>query len=350
MPHPEMSTQTRLIALLFLLVAVFAVILGLLRLNQKDESERYIREVTAERTALSERLLDLTGQTLRNFADDYSNWGEMFQFVDKPDPAWAAVNIDASLANFNAHAAWVLCADGRQAHGAIRKLDPSLRTLPLPARDLLPVLQRVKFAHFFLHTPSGLLEIRTAPIQPSEDTARLTPPHGWFLVARLWDEDFQRNLSQVLESDLTLLEPGATTPPPKSDYITLQRPLPGWSGHPVATLQLLYHLRGASQLERDNFYELILFLGFGAIVIAAATLGVSLWVLSPLRRLELSLAENSILPSAAWRRNPTSSADSPSSPRPRSTIARPSSARSTTAAASKPRSAKARRSCASRAN
>ncbi|HLP24972.1 MAG TPA: CHASE4 domain-containing protein, partial [Acidobacteriota bacterium] len=208
-----MNTQTRLVALLCLVLAVFALSVGLLRRFQAQETADHIERVAIERNTLNDRLLDLTGRSLRDFTNDYSVWGEMFQFVDTADLTWATVNIDPSLATFNAHAAWVLSQDGKLIYGAVRKLDPALAKPPFDAAEMLPYLRRVRFGHFFLRTAAGVLEVRTAPIHTSEDIERQGPAHGWFLVARWWNDEHQHTLQQFLESDVRIDPADSETPP-----------------------------------------------------------------------------------------------------------------------------------------
>ncbi|MBI2514109.1 MAG: hypothetical protein HYV96_19220 [Opitutae bacterium] len=291
-----MNTQTRLVALLGLLLAVFALSIGLLRQFQKHEAAESLERIAAERNELNDHLLDLTGRSLRDFANDYSMWGEMYQFVDSADPTWATVNIDASLVTFSSHAAWVFGVDGKLIYGSVRKLDATLKTPPFAPAELLPYLRRAKLGHFFLRSPAGILEIRTAPIQPSEDIERTTPAHGWFIVARLWDDEYQHSLQQFLESDVSLDAPHSTPPAPRDNIVLTERPLLDWTGRPVAMLRTFYRVPGVEAVNLSNHYELFLFLGFGVVVIAAAVAGVSRWVVRPLLRLEQSLAENSPAP------------------------------------------------------
>lgn len=299
-----MNTQTRLAALLCLLLAVFGLSIVLLRQFQAREADESLARLAGERNELNDRLLELTGRSLRDFATDYSVWGEMYQFVDRPDPTWGTVNIDSSLVTFNAHAAWVLTADGKLVYGATRNLSEALKQPPFTPVDLLPYLQRVKFGHFFLRVAAGVLEFRTAPIQPSEDLARVTNPHGWLIVARLWDDDQQHNLETILESQVRLDAPDSPTPARHPDVILTQRPLLDWNGQPVGILRSYYRGRGAEAVMLSNNYELALFLGFGLIVITTIVIGISRWVIRPLRSLERSLAENSSAPLAALAQQP----------------------------------------------
>lgn len=291
-----MNTQTRLVALLCLVLAVFALSVGLLRRFQAQETADHIERVAIERNTLNDRLLDLTGRSLRDFTNDYSVWGEMFQFVDTADLTWATVNIDPSLATFNAHAAWVLSQDGKLIYGAVRKLDPALAKPPFDAAEMLPYLRRVRFGHFFLRTAAGVLEVRTAPIHTSEDIERQGPAHGWFLVARWWNDEHQHTLQQFLESDVRIDPADSPTPPRPANVVLTQRPLVDWAGRPIATLRTLYRVRGAEAVQLSNAYELFLFVAFGALIIVAAVIGVSRWVVRPLRKLEQSLAADSPAP------------------------------------------------------
>lgn len=286
-----MKTQTRLIALLGLLVVVFAACVGLLRLSHRAETEERITEEREERSDLLDRLLALSGSSLESFAADYSNWGEMLEFVKHPTPHWAEVNIDASMPNFRTDGAWVFGPDFRQIYGTVRGLPAEFRTLPLRIDDLRAEFQRAHFLHFFAETPKGLLEFRVAPIQPSEDVQRTSEPQGWFIVARDWDGVHRKELSRILHTEISLTSPGTVTPPPPADEIELTRPLRDWRGRTVQILRTRNVVRGIETIELQNDYEMLLLFGFGLTVIVATTIALSRWVVTPLRRIERSLVE-----------------------------------------------------------
>lgn len=291
------STQTRLFLLLGLLVAGFTTSAWLLRRSHAREAANLLHNLTEERQGLESRLLDLNGQSLCSFADDYSFWGEMVTFVRTGDAEWARINIRESLDNFGAHAAWVLRVDGTPVYGVVRELDAGLQKLPVSAGLLLPELVRRRFAHFFVQTSSGLLEVRAAPVQPSEDSDRSTPPQGWFLAARRWDEAFLDLLRQTLNCEVELHAPDvvdATDPDPTS--ITLHHELSSWQGRPEMILHTRYHPAVLRLLVEENRGEMMLFLGFGVATVLAIGLSLGAWVIRPLRALERSLAGGTAAP------------------------------------------------------
>lgn len=301
-----MSTRTRLIALLAFIFATFALGVALLHQSHRGKAAAMLATLRAERSALFNRLLDLTGQTLMNFANDYSYWDELLEFVSRPDLVWARLNLDASLPTFNAHALWVLRPDGTVVYAASRELAASLPAPPLPPSALMSRLTADKFVHFFAATADGVLEIRTAPIQPSFDSARATTPAGWFLVARRWDEAHLANLRATFGGELFLYTTAPVAAPPATATagVHLERSLPGWDDRAVGILHSRYNPPPLEFLLEENRSEMVLFVGCGLAVVAVLLAGVSRWVLIPLARLEQSLAGASPAPLADLRRDP----------------------------------------------
>lgn len=284
-----MTIRTRLALLLVCLVAIFGLAAAGLRLAHRSEAEQILRSLRTERSDLLDRLLALTGQTLRNFANDYSLWDEMAAFVQSGDAAWAAINIDASLPTFNAAAAWVARPDGSVLYGA--QVDASAPLSPPPVGDpaFLDLLRREKMLHFFQNSPIGLVELRVAPILPSDDIQRRQEPQGWFIVARRWDESYLLRLSDTLQSHVTLAPTVDATQVIAPTLIHLERTLADWRNQPARTLQVEYESPPLARLIAGNEEEAYLLYAFGVVVIVVLVITLSYWVIRPLNQLARSL-------------------------------------------------------------
>ena len=287
------TTQTRLIALLCLIVAVFGGAYWALRNAHINEAERMVTNLRADRTDLVHNLLDLTGESLKNFASDYSYWDDMVQFVRTADAEWGRANLEVSLTTFHANGAWVLCPDGRQIYGTVRGLDASLAKLPVDANALVAVLRQEKFVHFFATTTAGLIEFRCAPVQPTADAARQSPPQGWLIVARLWDDAYVASLQRILEGVVTIDQPAQPVPTTSPMTVRIIRTLRDFQGRNVGLLRSDYDPKALALLVRDNENDKFFFGLFGVFLIGFITFSVSRWVLQPLARLEKSLETRS---------------------------------------------------------
>jgi len=285
-----MTIRTRFILLIGGLLAAFTTGALLLRHSHREEAEAVLESLRRERSDLLDRHLHLAGQPLRTFAEDYGQWDEMTAFVARPDPAWAKVNLEASLANFQAHAAWVLRPDGSTLYGVEIMGEPALREFPLRDPRFVAQLRAGRTLHFHERVATGVLELRTAPVLASADSERKGEPRGWLVVARLWNAPFVERLGDTLQSRAVLTGQGVATP--LASRIHLDREFSGWDGARVATLHLDYEPRALVDLLGSNDAELYVYCGLGAAVLVLIFLGVYFWVLTPLRRFTQSLEDH----------------------------------------------------------
>ncbi len=283
-----MSIKLRFALLLGMLLLIFLSCLTFIRLLEKERLTEELANSQRDATGMLARWLDLNGSSLRQFVEDYSRWDELGKFIEARDPAWAEINLRQSLASFDIYDTWVFTLDGAVAYQA----NPD-GTTPLPAdpRQFREILEQTPFAHYFIAHPNGLLEIRTAPIQPSADTARNTPPLGWFVAARLWDKAHLQSLGSLTESTLRLAAPHESqTPATPDSNLTLLRPLNNWRGETVALLSLSRDMPAITTRLRTDAFEARVFILFGLLVMAALALSLHVWVLRPLNAISDSLA------------------------------------------------------------
>ncbi len=288
-----MTIRSRLVLLLIGLVIIFGFSVAGLRLSHRGESARIQESMRAERHRLLDRILDLTGRTLASFASEYSLWDEMVRYVEKRDTDWAAINIDPSLANFDAQGAWIAGPDTSLLYSIF---DPDTGPLPAPPFNqpgFIDVLRREKSLHYFQQTERGLMEVRTGAILPSADIKRTQTPRGWFLVARLWNDTQLQRLGEALQGQAVLVAPEEGASAPSDTMITLERPFVGWDGQIVRKLRIEHDSPALALLSDSNREEIVLFLGFGALLILVTILTLTHQVLRPLQHLTVSLETDS---------------------------------------------------------
>jgi signal transduction histidine kinase len=288
-----MSTQTRLLLLFCVLLSAFAATVWLHHRSHVKEAEAMIENMAAERGELLDRILELNGLGLRNFAYDYSYWDELVAFVEDPKPDWAKVNLDESLRTFDLHGVWILRPEGEVLYSVERGGAPSLKGVPTDKRGIIRKIESDRFAHFFLSTPSGVFEFRSAPIQPSADAARTTAPRGWLVASRRWDDKYLADLGKTLRSEITVQAADQDFTKRDTDKVSLTRELKDHNGRTVASLHAKYLPEPIELLKDENRGEQALFLAFGAVILVGTLVGVGRWVIVPLRNLERSLAGSS---------------------------------------------------------
>lgn len=293
-----MTLTTRFNLLLAALCLVLAT--GLIRLwvYERREFHAMIEQAQRQRQELLDRLVELRGLSLKQFADDYSLWDETVDFLaaETPDPEWARVNLAQSLDSFDIQALWVLRRDGELFH----YIDPEnapMRDLPrLP--DLIGQLQRDKHIHFFQTAGGRIWEVRGAVVTASDDRTRAQPPAGFLLVGRIWGPDQLAGLAEILSGRPTLsLEPHdhpRTRGHRDTTTIHLHHNLTDWRGRPVAVLQVDYDITDVILLSELDAWESVIFFFYGALAIVLVVYFTRRWVLRPLDRIGTSLSSGDL--------------------------------------------------------
>ncbi|MEO5958339.1 MAG: CHASE4 domain-containing protein, partial [Opitutaceae bacterium] len=293
MPDPLAARNHLSVKFALLVAAIFGVALAALLLVQRTQRQSLaglLESETRERSGMMTRIVELTGQSLRDFTYDYAQWDDMVTFVAAPRREWAAINLDASLKNFNLAAAWVLRVDGSVVYATRgEKPQEAPPELPVAEAGLRSVLTAGKPASFFVSRPEGLFELCFAPVQPSSDTTRQTTPRGWLVAARLWGDAQLRLIADVVQCETELVPPGRDLPASLPNQIGLHYALRGPDGTLAANL--LYTLR-SHELEIVSRHQRIEFGLFAGTFVFAAIVAVGfvfLWIVRPLQALGHSL-------------------------------------------------------------
>lgn len=290
-----MSIKLRFALLLGLLLLIFLGCLASLRLLEKQQLTEALASSQRDATGQLERWLELHGASLRQFVEDYSRWDDMIAFVKTPNPDWADVNLRQSLANFNVQDVWVFSADGNVLYQAHQN-----ETVPLPLdpSQWRQLVADTAYPHFFIAHAGGAREIRAAPIQPTADTHRTTPPQGWLVSSRLWNQDHLATLGNLTESTLRFTAPDHTAKDTSKSHLTLIRPLNDWRGQTIHMLYVTRDMPAIAQRLKTDVFEARVFIMFGLLVMGALALSLHGWVLKPLNTIGDSLARQDAAPLA----------------------------------------------------
>ncbi|MFN8643001.1 MAG: histidine kinase dimerization/phospho-acceptor domain-containing protein [Candidatus Binatia bacterium] len=297
-----MRIHTRLIILLLASLALSAVVLAVLRGASARVAIGVLETQLAETARHFDAVLALERAPIENTVFDNTFWDAMVTFVHDPDPAWAEENIQGALPVFGIQGAWVFDTDFRQVY-AMPAEAPELA--PPPVASLRLATARDPFAHFYGRDDAGAMrELFSAPIQPSDDDARATPPRGWLVVARTIDTAYLRRLMAATGTTVTLAPGAATIPANRVDVagsgVEVFTALRGADGAPVALLQARGTNPGLPVLDDALKTYNRLYLLFAVANLALLGAFVVVWVRNPLQRISDSLDRQDLAPAARY--------------------------------------------------
>jgi PAS domain S-box-containing protein len=290
-------TQTKFLLFIGTLVLLFLINLALLWRSQKNLEMQFFKESRGEKISQLNRIISLSGRRLEILTHDYSWWDEMISFVNDPDTLWAQENLLTGLETFHAEAAWVFDIDGNLVYSIAPE------NVGVDEASTITAIIRKSFTgdpfnHFFIHATSGLIEVRTAPLQPTSDQLRISPPQGYFTAADVWDDEYIRGLSSSLEAETELVGARGGSQPDTEivpisvlGEIAFYYPLVGQDGEEVAELfckysSPLYDI--IDSFRKNLIYNISI---FAAAIMFLLSFSLMRWINRPLRDIMVILRD-----------------------------------------------------------
>ncbi len=284
--------QTKLSLLVGLVILLFVAGMFILYFSENGKVLDILENRREEKRALVKELASLYSEPSRTLAYDYSFWDELVSFVDRPDIAWAQENIDVGMETFKSTTVWVynLNAGVIYAAASDKNYHPLLHDTILDA-TITAAFSRNWFSHFFYASDMGVLEVFTAPIQPSADNSRETPPFGFFVVGKILDEQYLQKIADVADLSIAIVPPDTALADSEPGAIIFAEPLPGVEGETVAVL----HCRGDNPLyatyTRASYVSIIVLLVLGCTIFSLLVVSLHIWLSRPLNKISTALEE-----------------------------------------------------------
>jgi signal transduction histidine kinase len=213
-------------------VAAIFLILFLILISYKNKQEKYIIDSSQEQyTGDINSLFNLKSSAMIKTVYDYTYWDEFVTAIEKNDTSWFNGNIDFSSEVYDID---FTCIYNKQFEVVHEKYISDSVSRNFIDREVLTNLYKTRFAHFFLTTPRGIVEVCAASVHPTSDPEKnKTEPSGYLLVAREFDHKFITELSEITASkiDITFSDPGVE----KNRFvIQTKQNLAGWNGDHIS--------------------------------------------------------------------------------------------------------------------
>lgn len=293
-----MKVQTKIILLLFLIFVLFLMGFLAVRYGEQNRQQTLIRNRIHERNTLFDKIVKLEGASLEVFAFDVTRSDDLVNFVKTGNRTVVQPYIDSLLLTFNVQAVWIFSRNFSPIYET-SLLEPPPKLFTELADNIISWLTIRQFCHFFINTPRGIMEIRTAPIQPTSDVERKTPPQGYLFAGRLWSKEFIDELSDLTESTMQLLPIKTGEKPPEEAYLyeydaqkgyfTFTRILSGADKNPLIRVNITSTARAEREFTTSTTRQFILLLIFAGVILVIITTALVVWINRPLKLLSKSL-------------------------------------------------------------
>jgi PAS domain S-box-containing protein len=291
-----MKIQTKITLLISAVAIIFIIGIILFKTSEDEKISNLYKERKKEIVASFNRTIESAGKSLAIYAYDYTIWDEMIDFVNKPDSTWAYLNIFTTIPSFDVQFAWVYNENLTLIYSA-NTLEQSAKQYFILTKEMSrEIFKNGYFCQFYLMTEKGLLEIRGAPVQPSNDLKRETKPQGYLFVGRLLTEKYLKDISVQTSAKVIFKETDREALLKNAEYdknfnVNITIPLKGWDGKPVVWLSLSRYIITAKNLDNFLKNQVLYSLGFAVLVLVIVSISLFTVVGKPLKTISKSLEE-----------------------------------------------------------
>lgn len=220
---------------------------------------------------------------------DYTYWDDFVSAIENvPDSAWLEENITTILSSYNYN--YVAVYDSSK-NIIFEKSSNNFKNI-IP-KATLNVLSLKHLLNFHLADSVGIFDIAAASVHPSSDIERThTKPSGYLYVAKYWDTDYIRSVSEITRASISRSYDSSSVKS-KGDLLAKYN-LTGWEGMVVGSVWLnrkdpVYDFYNKSWITL--FFVLILTI-FSIWFILRHSL--RKWVIKPLKSIESILKTESL--------------------------------------------------------
>jgi signal transduction histidine kinase len=295
-----MKVQTKITLLIVLVVASFMAGLWGFRVYDKSKFRQITAERAEERNRSFDAFLEKDGEPLATLAEYDSSWDDMVQAIQAGNKKWFEDNENAlKLEGYRAHAVWIYRPDATRVYHFSLITPTEDSELPIPREAFTKLFAAGPYAHFFVKTSRGIMELRGATVHSAKDLRHETP-RGFYFVGRLWNEPTLQQMSMFSNNSITLADAGDQAKPGRNDEpngsIVFSRPLKGWDGSPIAQLIVRNESSVVRQLNRSNERLILLLFVFALVLLLLIYTSLVRWVSQPLRLIMESLKRNNPKP------------------------------------------------------
>lgn len=184
-----------------LILLITIILLVSVWFGKKTEEERHIAQ---EQVSVFERyhaVLALEKTLIKKIVFDYSIWDEMVDFAHNPDLAWSKDNLEPMIETFNVSYIYVYTTEKKLVY----HFNPNTHPLYTPNLNALST-QTPQFKEFFEFHDGKCIQFFLAPIHGYLDAKREGKPLGFFVVGRILDEAFFKNMEKITLGQSLLVE------------------------------------------------------------------------------------------------------------------------------------------------
>jgi signal transduction histidine kinase/CheY-like chemotaxis protein len=260
-----MKIRHRIVLILVLGLAACIVLSVVFKLVVNNKRKNLLTKQYEDTRNISvPKALEINYADIKSHSYDYTAWDQMVNYIQTKDSTWAKEELDNSLYSYQINVIWVLDSNLKQIYYSTKNQEKDTVRLGFFNAALKEKLSQSYFQNFFIRSSGRLYELHIAPIQPTRDIKRESPPHGYLILGKSVDASYIAALHKIApEISFTLKNDIAVRTPVfniKNSDIKYDLSLNSITGETLGVIQIERNFSSLTEFNNSINYYLLCFI------------------------------------------------------------------------------------------
>jgi len=246
----SLNTYYRLLALIIGTSALFFILYASLYFYTSKQEKAVYKSALMEYRNEVNSIFNLNSKTHTASIVDVTFWDEMVDFVKTKDKKWYKDYIETQFSTYEADYIGIYDLQNNCLSKTASTRFKSVNFIPV---EVFAQLYKQRLNRFYLSIPEGIIEVFGATIHPSNDPKKdKHKPSGYFIMARLLDKEFIKNLEAISSSKISIV-PKDFLQEKNKNLIALSLDLNNWKNENIVDL----HFERSFNLNFNNTKQIL---------------------------------------------------------------------------------------------
>ncbi|RZK13347.1 MAG: hypothetical protein EOO43_18020, partial [Flavobacterium sp.] len=230
----SLNTYYRLLVLIIGTSALFFILYASLYFYTSKQEKTVYKSTLSEYRNEINSIFQLNSRSHDSWNYYVSYWDELVAYTKTKDPEWYKEFIESEFEAYEVDFIGIFDLKNQLISKTATRKVKSKYFIP---KEAFQTLHQKRVMKFYLKVPEGIAEVFGATIHPTDDPKRNKyPPSGYFIMMRLVDKDFIKNLEEITSSAITL-GPKDELPNENRNLVSVNLDLNDWKNDTIADLQ-----------------------------------------------------------------------------------------------------------------
>lgn len=293
----KMKTTTQIYLLQSLIILAFIIIMVIWRVASENRQRLFIQSTAHFNQRIVDQVFTMDEEVFLRPLRDNSEWDNTIDYIKNPTTDFEEECFNTLLPTFSINHIWVFNPSGKRIYYVGDTTGDALQSV-FPDDMVVRLLsQKTPFCHFFIKEKNQIYEIFGATIVPTLDANHISPPQGFLLFAKTWNNAVLNHLTKLTGTIVTL-KTGREEDSGRNSIagVVYDRELKNYDNVTVARVVFNMSMPYLNEWRADTRVITIAIILIGVLFLLAIVVLLQIWVAHPLKQIIRALNREDALP------------------------------------------------------